>query len=69
MRGSVAATGAPVTRGVAGWAGLGLFWVLVVAGGAGLALYVWLWLLMPEEGADGAPAQFPMFIATGRRPE
>lgn len=25
--------------------------------------------VVDKEGADGAPAQFPMFIATGRRPE
>lgn len=30
--------------------------LLSLLGGAGLALYVWLWLLMPEEGPDGAPA-------------
>lgn len=44
------------------------FAVLALAGGAGLALYVWLWLLMPEEGADGAPTGEAPSLR-GRAPE
>ncbi|MCG7421459.1 PspC domain-containing protein [Micrococcus sp. ACRRV] len=44
------------------------FAVLALAGGAGIALYAWLWLLMPEEGPDGAPAG-PAPTLRGRAPE
>ncbi|WP_206481385.1 ATP-binding protein [Micrococcus sp. KRD070] len=42
--------------------------LLSLLGGAGLALYVWLWLLMPEEGPDGAPAADAPTLR-GRAPE
>lgn len=42
--------------------------LLSLVGGAGLALYVWLWLLMPEEGPDGAPAADAPTLR-GRAPE
>lgn len=42
----------------AGWVRLGMVG-LALTGGVGLALYAWLWLLLPEERADGTVDQAP----------
>ncbi|XNY99506.1 PspC domain-containing protein [Micrococcus luteus] len=41
-----------------GWVRLGMVG-LALTGGVGLALYAWLWLLLPEERADGTVAEAP----------